>query len=130
MTWDYATENRRMLAENERSQEAWRLEQIEREKLDLQKRQTLAIERQANRHSDIVGLLFLGLILAAIVGAVWLVLLGLLWVVRVLWRILARRPNTPHDPEQDLMDILRENNVDPDVVRQAVEETLRRTRRP
>jgi hypothetical protein len=115
--------------EREQYTKAGTMSSIGWERLGLQKRQTLAIERQENRHSDIVGLLFLGLIFAAIVGAVWLVVLGLLWVVRVLWRILARRP-TPHDPEQDLMDTLRENNVNPDVVRQAVEETLRRTRRP
>jgi ferric-dicitrate binding protein FerR (iron transport regulator) len=98
MTFDYQAENRRHLAEYERRQEAWRLERIERERLDLEKQNRWDAQRQAQGRSSVVGLVFL---VGLIIGIAWLMWKGVAFVVRVVWSLMAgrkRSPRTPTDP--------------------------------
>jgi hypothetical protein len=122
--WDWIAENNRCLAEYERQQEVMR---IQRELLAEQRRANDIAERQAKHHGGVLGLLLVGLMVA---GLVWAVT----WLPGVIWRVAGRRknsPSTPPDPsEQELVDTMRENNIDPAIVNRAIQETLRRTRRP
>jgi hypothetical protein len=121
MAWDYAAENARLNAENERRQEQLRQERMQREMLDLERRRTWAAERQ-DTHSGILGLL---LLIGLIVGFVWVVI----WLLRGIWRVAGRKrngPTTHANPEQEPVDLLRRHDIDPAVVTRAVRETLRR----
>ncbi|SRR6266516_2907436 len=123
MAWDYAAENARLNAENERRQEAMRAERLQREMLDLERRRTWAAERQANDHRGVLDLLLFGLF---VVGLLWAVM----WLIGVIGRVGGRYKNSPHTPndpgEQDLLDLMRRHNIDPEVVRRAIETTLRK----
>ena len=117
MTWDWVAENARLNAENERRQEALRAEIRQREALDLQRRHTSAIERQSSGHSGIIGLLLFGLL---IVGIVWAVM----WFVGIVRRAAGRSRNSPTDQESALLALMRRHNVAPEIVHEAIRETL------
>jgi hypothetical protein len=90
------------------------------ELLDLQRRQTAAIERQSNGNGGILGLLLFGLIIA---GLVWAVI----QFVAIVGRAIGKsNPNPPTDQESELLGLLRRHDVDPAIVTMAVRETLRR----
>src|SRR6266498_833251 len=107
MAWDYVAENARLNAENEKRQQQWRQERLQREMLDLERRRTWAAERQA--HRGILDLLLFGLF---VVGLVWAVM----WLIGVIGRVGGRNKNSPHTPnnpgEQDLLDLMRRHNID------------------
>jgi uncharacterized iron-regulated membrane protein len=100
-----------------------RQERLQRESLDLQRRQTAALEHQARGHNGVVGLL---LLVAIVVGIVWAVM----WFCQVVWRVTGGRRNSPHTPtdpkERDLIDLLRRHDIDLNLIKAAVEQTLRK----
>jgi hypothetical protein len=104
----YEEINRHYQQEATRQQEAMRAERLQREALDLQRRQTWALERQSSDHGGIIGLLLLGLTVAGIAWAV-------MWFVGVIWRAAGRKknsPDTPTDQENELLGLLRRHDTE------------------
>jgi hypothetical protein len=105
----------RLQEQAQRQQETWRREQHERETLDLQRRQTAALERQSSGGQGILGLL----LLVAVVAGVAYVLVSL---SRFVWRLMTGRTRS----EWELLRTVRRHVVSASDVRRGVEEIVRR----
>jgi hypothetical protein len=113
----YLELNNRHAAEYRRRRE----EEFQRDLIAQEKRRNDLLERQSHRHHG-GGILVVAL-LGLLALVIWVIVVGLAWLLG--FRRARQRTEHSEAEEQDLINLLRQNKIDPGIVSHAIEETLR-----